>query len=74
MAEDQNMGADADGANERTRVGTSVLFTIEKSTFPSASGPQKFQIQFLQLHGGFFIVDKKQNSSRARAWGLLYCS
>ena len=46
-------------------------------------GPQKFQIQFLELHGGFSIVDNTElltraradarASARARAWGLLYC-
>ena len=45
-------------------------------------GPQKFQIQFLELHGGFSIVDNTELPTRARArvtmvtraraWGVLY--
>ena len=31
------------------------------------SGPQKFQIQFLELHGGFSIVDNTELLTRARA-------
>ena len=34
-------------------------------------GPQKFQIQFLELHGGFSIVDDTE--LRTRAWRVLYC-
>ena len=29
-------------------------------------GPQKFQIQFLELHGGFSIVDNTELRTRAR--------
>ena len=36
-------------------------------------GPQKFQIQFLELHGGFSIVVNTELLTRARVWGLLYC-
>ena len=32
-------------------------------------GPQKFQIQFLELHGGFSIVDNTELPARARARG-----
>ena len=32
-------------------------------------GPQKFQIQFLELHGGFSIVDNTELLTRARARG-----
>ena len=34
-------------------------------------GPQKVQIQFLELHGGFSIVDNTELLTHARAWGLL---
>ena len=30
-------------------------------------GPQKFQIQFLELHGGFSNVDNRELLTRARA-------
>ena len=52
----------------RARVGTSVLSTIEKSTFPSASfkGHRKFKFSFWIYMAAFLFWSIQNSSARAR--------
>ena len=68
-------------ARARARVRARGEFCIVHNRKVGASvgllkGPQKFQIQFLELHGGFSIVDNTELRTRARvrarAWRVVY--
>ena len=50
---------------------TFILWTIQNSptSVGLLKGPQKFQIQFLEIHGGFSFVDNTELLTHARARG-----